>query len=95
MNSSVHDPESVFASADCSHLDSSSSCTEETDDDGGWRPNFDSMESEDIATWIDCKARIIFPVTFLIFNILYWCFAFRVDCQLWKNCGEDDSKYEF
>ena len=68
-----------------------------TDSESRWKQhfNFDSMTSEEIAIWIDVKARIIFPVLFVVFNILYWCFAFRVDCELWKDCGEDDSSYEF
>ena len=41
--------------------------------------NFEHMSSEEIAVWVDLKARIIFPSLFLIFNVLYWCFAFRVD----------------
>jgi hypothetical protein len=34
--------------------------------------SFKSMTPQQIAKWIDTRSRVIFPVSFLIFNILYW-----------------------
>ncbi len=33
---------------------------------------FREMTSEEIAIWIDDKAKIVFPVAFVVFNIFYW-----------------------
>ncbi|XP_008209307.1 cys-loop ligand-gated ion channel subunit isoform X1 [Nasonia vitripennis] len=35
---------------------------------------FTTMTPQQIAQWIDKRCRIVFPVSFLIFNILYWSF---------------------
>ena len=34
--------------------------------------SFTTMTSSQIAKWIDRKSRIAFPLSFLVFNILYW-----------------------
>ncbi|XP_044272737.1 pH-sensitive chloride channel 2-like [Tribolium madens] len=34
------------------------------------------MTPQEVAIWIDRKARIVFPLLFLIFNILYWVFVY-------------------
>jgi hypothetical protein len=34
-----------------------------------------TVTSQEIAEWVDRKSRIIFPVLFIIFNILYWVFV--------------------
>ncbi|EFA09232.1 cys-loop ligand-gated ion channel subunit precursor [Tribolium castaneum] len=34
------------------------------------------MTPQEVAIWIDRKARIVFPLIFLIFNILYWVFVY-------------------
>jgi len=33
---------------------------------------FEEMTYEEIAVWLDTRARIIFPLCFLVFNIFYW-----------------------
>ncbi|KDR22567.1 Gamma-aminobutyric acid receptor subunit beta-4, partial [Zootermopsis nevadensis] len=38
--------------------------------------NFTTMTPQEIAKWIDTKSRVIFPVSFIMFNILYWGFIF-------------------
>ncbi|KAL1129818.1 hypothetical protein AAG570_012762, partial [Ranatra chinensis] len=34
-----------------------------------------TMTPQEIAQWIDKRSRIIFPVAFIIFNLLYWIFV--------------------
>lgn len=46
---------------------------------------------EEIAVWIDMRARWVFPVAFLLFNIGYWIFAFRADCALGAKCEQYDA----
>ena len=53
--------------------------------------HFDTMTSEEIAIWVDVKARIVFPVIFVVFNIFYWMFALQCDIF---GCQED-TRYEF
>ncbi|XP_039306906.1 pH-sensitive chloride channel 2 isoform X3 [Solenopsis invicta] len=36
--------------------------------------NFTTMTPQEIAQWIDKRSRIVFPVSFIIFNIFYWSF---------------------
>jgi hypothetical protein len=43
-----------------------------SDDRNKTNGSFTSMTPQQIAKWIDTRSRIIFPVSFFIFNILYW-----------------------
>ena len=52
---------------------------------------FDTMTSEEIAIWVDVKARIVFPLCFVVFNLFYWIFALQ--CSLFE-C-EEERRYEF
>lgn len=54
---------------------------------------FDSMTSEEIAIWVDIKARYLFPIMFFMFNLLYWFFALKLNCEVF-NC-EEENAYEF
>lgn len=40
----------------------------------GWT----TMTPQQIAIWIDKRARFVFPVGFLVFNIFYWIFVLVV-----------------
>lgn len=37
----------------------------------GWT----TMTPQQIAMWIDKRARFVFPIAFLVFNIFYWIFV--------------------
>jgi hypothetical protein len=37
---------------------------------------FTTMTPQQIAKWIDKRSRVLFPVSFLVFNIVYWGFIF-------------------
>ncbi|XP_056638459.1 pH-sensitive chloride channel 2-like [Diorhabda sublineata] len=39
---------------------------------------FHTMTPQEVAIWIDKKSRIVFPVAFIIFNILYWSFVYAL-----------------
>lgn len=41
-------------------------------------PTWTTMTPQEVAIWIDNKSRILFPVSFLIFNILYWSFVYAL-----------------
>ncbi|VVC93696.1 unnamed protein product [Leptidea sinapis] len=34
------------------------------------------MTPQEIATWIDKRSRVMFPLLFILFNILYWTFVY-------------------
>jgi hypothetical protein len=38
--------------------------------------SFTTMTPHQIAKWIDKRSRVLFPVSFLVFNIIYWGFIF-------------------
>lgn len=35
-----------------------------------------TMTPQEIATWIDKRSRVLFPIMFIIFNIIYWTFVY-------------------
>ena len=44
----------------------------------GSHPNnagFTTMTPQQIAQWIDRRSRVFFPVSFVVFNVLYWGFV--------------------
>lgn len=43
-----------------------------SDDKNPTNGSFTTMTPQQIAKWIDARSRVIFPVSFLIFNTLYW-----------------------
>ncbi|CAG9767208.1 unnamed protein product [Ceutorhynchus assimilis] len=61
-----------------------------TTSDDGQNPNPDSgcptptqqawaeMTPQEVAIWIDRKARVVFPVLFLVYNLLYWSFVYAL-----------------
>lgn len=38
--------------------------------------NWTTMTPQEIATWIDKRSRILFPLMFIVFNIFYWTFVY-------------------
>lgn len=52
-----------------SQLDGSVGAQEESH--MGWT----TMTPQQIAMWIDKRARFVFPIAFLVFNIFYWIFV--------------------
>jgi len=50
------------------------------------------MTNEEIASWIDSQAKWVFPLCFVVFNVLYWIFASRLDCTIFRSCGDQDNE---
>jgi hypothetical protein len=36
---------------------------------------FTTMTPQQIAQWIDKRSRVLFPASFVVFNVLYWGFV--------------------
>ncbi|KAH8292747.1 hypothetical protein KR018_011213 [Drosophila ironensis] len=47
---------------------------EEEIDFSGWT----TLTPQEIAMWIDSRARIVFPVAFLVFNFFFWTFVYFI-----------------
>lgn len=41
----------------------------------GVSQGFTTMTPQQIAQWIDRRSRLVFPISFVVFNILYWGFV--------------------
>ncbi|XP_013103137.2 pH-sensitive chloride channel 2 isoform X1 [Stomoxys calcitrans] len=42
------------------------------DDEDGWT----TLTPEQLSQWIDVRARVLFPLTFLVFNAFFWTFVY-------------------
>ena len=50
------------------------------------------MSYEEIAVYVDTKARIIFPLLFVIFNIIYWLMVADMETYEFFMGGDDESQ---
>ncbi|CAH1115977.1 unnamed protein product [Phaedon cochleariae] len=41
-------------------------------------PTWTTMTPQEVAMWIDKKSRVVFPVSFLVFNLFYWSFLYAI-----------------
>lgn len=46
--------------------------TPDVNEKHGWT----TMTPQEIAYWIDRRSRLLFPCTFLVFNIFFWTFVY-------------------
>jgi len=54
------------------------------EEDSDWlQDQFEGMTYEEIAVWVDTRARIAFPLLYLIFNCFYWVLV--VDDELYQH----------
>ena len=54
--------------------DNSSSTKPDYNGENQGGTSFTTMTPQQIAKWIDIRSRVLFPVSFLVFNIIYWGF---------------------
>ncbi|XP_037936101.1 pH-sensitive chloride channel 2 [Teleopsis dalmanni] len=47
-------------------------------DEGSNHAGWTTLTPQEISMWIDSKARFLFPVTFLVFNMFFWVFVYVV-----------------
>lgn len=40
------------------------------------RNSWTTLTPQEISQWIDAKARVMFPIAFIIFNVLFWTFVY-------------------
>ncbi|XP_028043941.1 glycine receptor subunit alphaZ1-like [Bombyx mandarina] len=48
----------------------------EDSDEPPKRHTWTTMTPQEIATWIDKRSRILFPLMFIFFNVIYWTFVY-------------------
>ena len=70
------DQTEYFTNEEDSNSDNSSRIKPDYNGENQGGTSFTTMTPHQIAKWIDKRSRVLFPVSFLVFNIVYWGFIF-------------------